>query len=214
MKFIYSPILVLAAALVAVKADREKEMVDKIYNIVCKDPEIEHPPEWYKCISCCQAMEPFYSRFIPTALTRALLVPNAQVSPDRPGIPFSWTAQKIMCGNMVEYGTFLKNIIIDVKGPMKPETSTSAGMTTFYEEKTACFSACDTDDARPQTHCPPFTSNPSAPGRPDALNYYRLYKKHGSSAAVARALTAPCYTLPITDSNNCRKKYTSKYGWS
>ncbi|KAF9959497.1 hypothetical protein BGZ72_009549 [Mortierella alpina] len=71
-------------------------MVDKIYNIVCKDPEIEHPPE-------------------------------------------CWEAQKIMYGNMVEYGTVLRNVIIDVKGPMKPETSTSAGMATFTKRRPLAF---------------------------------------------------------------------------
>ncbi|KAF8934199.1 hypothetical protein BGZ47_010460 [Haplosporangium gracile] len=211
MKLIYSPILVLAAALVAVKADLdEQELVTKIHKIVCE--ETEHPPEWYSCISCCQGMEPYYSRYDPSALTRDLLDPNAPKSPDQVGIPFSPETQKILCGGkMVEYATVLKNIILDVKGSLKPETSTVVGMEGFYRNKADCFFECD-NNPLPKTDCQPFTPNNAAPGYPAALNYYGLYKKYGSSEAVSKALEPPCDKLPITDPGNCRKKYT-KYGW-
>ncbi|KAF9929095.1 hypothetical protein FBU30_001881 [Linnemannia zychae] len=215
MKLIYSPILVLAAALVAVKADLDdQKVISDIYKIICE--ETEHPPEWYSCISCCQGMEPFYARFNPSALTRDLLDPNAMKRPRQIGIPFSPETQKILCGNMVEYATVLRNIIIDVKGQLKPETSTAAGMTEFYKTKANCFYECDKDPL-PKTDCQPFTPNflkaPGINANPSPLNYYSLYKKYGSSAAVAKALEPPCHTLPITDPDNCRKTYTSKYGW-
>ncbi|KAG0014814.1 hypothetical protein BGZ80_010209 [Entomortierella chlamydospora] len=212
MKLIYSPILVLAAALVAVKADLdEQKMATKIHKIVCE--KTDPSPEWYSCISCCQGMEPYYSRYNPSALTRDLLDPNAPKSPNQVGIPFSLETKNILCNNMVEYATVLKNIILDVKGPLKPETSTAAGMEEFYQNKTDCFVQCDINPL-PKTDCQPFTPNNAAPGYPAALNYYGLYKKYGSSGAVAKALEPPCDKLPITDPANCRKTYVSKYGWN
>ncbi|KAF9560157.1 hypothetical protein EC968_006333 [Mortierella alpina] len=214
MKLFYSPILVLAAALVAVKAEKneEEKMADEIWDILCKQ-EVVHPAAdtaWYSCITCCQDMEPYYTRYSPSALTRDLVYPTKKNANDV-GLPFGPEINKALCANPTEYGTIFKNVVVDVKGSLKPEFSTADKMKVFYDKKLECFKACEEEP--PRSNCPGFTPDLSAPGPPDALTYYSLYKKYGSSTAVADALKVPCDQLPVTDQGNCRKKYT-KYGFS
>ncbi|KAF9902268.1 hypothetical protein EC991_005088 [Linnemannia zychae] len=223
MKFTYAQLLPLFVILVAVKADdvsdeQNKRVAMIADQVICKE-DVDRTPDWYSCVGCCQGMHEFESRYEPVALARELLhTGDAEPGESEPektdggyGVAFNEKARQLICNNPGELGTAYKNVMLDVKGDLKPSVATVEGMADFDSKKLSCFLSC-AEDPKPKLHCDPFVPNNSAPGPNEALVYYSLYQRYGSNQAIADALRPACGSLPVTDPDNCRPKF-KKYGW-
>lgn len=224
MRFIYAHFLILLLTLVAVKSDdvaeEQTKRANTIRSILCEGDEDVRTADWYKCIQCCQSMQPFYTKYDPNALARALVKidPNASLtgkvdkaeeitgkSDDGYGVNFDEQARDLLCNNPTEYSKVYKNLVLDLKGSLKPDTETEIGLKDFEDKKDRCFSDCR-EDSKLRTNCDPFVPSYLGPPRPAELTYYNAYIKYGSNSATVAALGPRCDELPITDPDNCIHK--------
>lgn len=220
MMFIYSLFLILLLTLVAVKSDEvsdeQSRVVKLITEVMCDD--YNRDSNWYSCIQCCQAMQPAEYKYDPNALARKLLHTGvsddgqviAAESNDGLGVDFNEKARLLACSFSTEYAIVLKNLEVDLQGPVKNTYADAAGLAEFNSEKISCFTGCEKDPA-PKTDCIPFVPSNSAPSGTKALQYYYAYGHHGSNSATVAALDPPCDKLPITDPANCRDKSPPRY---
>lgn len=143
---------------------------------ICTEEKF-HNPSWFKCIMCCQSINPFTMK-IPNGETnveaRKDFLEGGDGSLDADGRASCCLAQPLV-GFLLfsnihfkqslfnQYNQILKEKVTQMKGPLKPDCVTEAGMLASFQAKLDCFDFCKApraDYSEAQKYCPGF----QAPG--------------------------------------------------
>ncbi|KAG0345548.1 hypothetical protein BG004_003607 [Podila humilis] len=113
---------------------------DKIYDpaeaseLMCKDKE--QSADWYKCISCCQGLLPYYTKGDRNPFDDARY--SAYKSKD-----LSALTLPSMCNDPASFAQRFKAAELDLKLEQKPCCVTEDGTNEFMNKKTKCFFECE-----------------------------------------------------------------------